>query len=46
VISLTETFAGHEVLFNILTWTEVQEVSGYLATVTEHHKVLAKPIYD
>jgi mono/diheme cytochrome c family protein len=46
VTSLTETFAGHEVLFNDLTLTEIKQVSRYVATVTNHNPVLAKPIYD
>ena len=46
VISLTETFAGHEVIFNTLSWNQVQQVSRYVASVTAHHPVLARPIYD
>jgi hypothetical protein len=46
VTSLTESFAGHEVLFNDLTLSEIKQVSRYVATVTKHNRVLAKPIYD
>ena len=46
VTSLTETFAGHEVLFDQLTLSEIKQVSRYVATVTKHNRVLAKPIYD
>jgi mono/diheme cytochrome c family protein len=46
VISLSQTFAGHEVLYNIMTLNQVKQVSSYVATVTKHHPVLAKSIYD
>jgi hypothetical protein len=45
-LSLTETFAGHEAIFNELTWNQVEQVSRYVAAVTARHAVLAKPVYD
>ena len=46
MISLTQTFAGHEVLYNTITLDQVKQISTYVATVTKHHPLLAKSIYD
>ncbi len=45
LISVTETFAGHEVIFNKMTFAQVKVVPTHVATVTKPHPVLATSIY-
>jgi hypothetical protein len=40
VLAVTQPFIGHEVLVHKMTWTQVREVSEFVATVTKHHQVL------
>ena len=44
VVAVTTPFAGHEVVFRKMTWTEVKQVASYIQTVTKHHPGLAQPI--
>jgi mono/diheme cytochrome c family protein len=44
VQAVTTPWAGHEVLFQKMTWSEVTQVAEYVATVTKHHRGLAQPI--
>jgi len=46
VVAVTTPFAGHEVVESKMTWTEVQQVARYIATVTRKHPALAQPIDD
>ena len=41
VLAVRQPFIGHEVLFRKMTWTQVKEVSTFVAIVTKHHSVLA-----
>jgi mono/diheme cytochrome c family protein len=44
VVAVTTPFAGHEIVFKKMTWTEVKQVASYVETVTKHHPGLAQPI--
>jgi len=44
VVAVTTPFAGHEIVFTKMTWTEVNQVAKYVETVTKHHTALAQPI--
>jgi mono/diheme cytochrome c family protein len=44
VVAVTTPFAGHEIVFKKMTWTEVNQVAKYVETVTKHHPGLAQPI--
>jgi len=44
VVAVTTPWAGHEVVNDKMTWTEVKQVASYVQTVTKHHKGLAQPI--
>jgi hypothetical protein len=41
VLAVRQPFIGHEILFRKMTWTQITEVSTFVATVTKHHPVLA-----
>jgi len=44
VVAVTTPWAGHEIVFHKMTWTEVKQVAHYIQTVTKHHPGLAQPI--
>ena len=44
VVAVTTPFAGHEIVNEKMTWTEVNQVAKYVEIVTKHHKGLAQPI--
>jgi mono/diheme cytochrome c family protein len=44
VVAVTTPFAGHEIVNEKMTWTEVNQVAEYVQTATRHHKGLAQPI--
>jgi mono/diheme cytochrome c family protein len=46
VVAVTTPFAGHEVVFTKMTWSEVKQVANYVAVVTKKHPALAQPIDD
>ncbi len=43
VLAVTQPFIGHEVLFHKMTWTQIKEVSTFVATATKHHSLHAQP---
>jgi hypothetical protein len=40
---MTQRSNGHELVSRKLTWTQVRQVSAFVAAVTKHHTVLAQP---
>jgi hypothetical protein len=43
VLALTVPFIGHEILVRKLNWSQIEELSRYLATVTKNHPVAGLP---
>ena len=43
ILLMTQPSNGHEHVSFKLTWTQVKQVSAFVATVTKHHDVLAQP---
>jgi mono/diheme cytochrome c family protein len=46
IVAVTTPFAGHELVFTKLTWSELNQVATFIAVVTKDHIALAKPIDD
>jgi hypothetical protein len=44
ILAVEQPFIGHEVLVRKMTWTQVKQVSTFVATVTKHHSVLAQAV--
>ena len=44
VLSITLPFIGHEVIVHKMTWTQVREVSKFVAEATKHHSIIALPV--
>jgi mono/diheme cytochrome c family protein len=44
VLAVTTPWAGHEVIHDQMTWTQVRQTADYVATVTREHRALAQPI--
>jgi mono/diheme cytochrome c family protein len=41
IVAVTTPFAGHELVFSKLTWTELNQVAKYIALVTKTNSTLA-----
>jgi mono/diheme cytochrome c family protein len=42
VVAVTEGFAGHEQVVARMTWQELDEVSAFIASATQHNSYLAR----
>jgi len=44
VVAVTAPWAGHEIIHDQMSWTQVRQVADFIATVTREHRAVAQPI--